>query len=121
MPHNGEARRSGTAGLWGAETPVRVLTGGFPSWLCGSLVLADQAAEDFPTLQVDAVEIDRSRRSRGWLRRSQASRSMGTVEVIVPLVLGQHATQVTPSIDQEPISALAAVRLPKMSSGQVRA
>jgi hypothetical protein len=36
--------------VWGAETRVRVLTGGFLFWLCGSLVLVDHAAQDFLTL-----------------------------------------------------------------------
>jgi hypothetical protein len=37
----------------------------FPSWLY--VVLADQAVEDFLTLQADRVEVDGSHRSQGWL------------------------------------------------------
>jgi hypothetical protein len=85
--------RHSVCATWGAETRVRVLTGGFPSWLCGSLVLADQAIEDFLTLQADPVEVDGSHRSRGWLRRSQASRSMGTVEVVVAVGTENHVTR----------------------------
>ena len=85
--------------LWGSRTRLLVLT-----WDLGdSLVLADEAAEDGPTLDPRLGEVGDRVVGPG---RPELAAAMGTAPVVVSLVLGQDGPQMPLAEDQHPVGDL---------------
>ena len=98
------SRPSGGCGLCRARTRTLPLSSCFPGSLRCPRVLADQAVEDLPALD-PAGHVDRL---IGFVqRRRLLPRLMGPMLVVMPRVLGQDLPEVSFTVDQQVVEALA--------------
>jgi hypothetical protein len=69
-------------------------------FLCGSLVFADEAAEDGPALDPLSGQVGGR---VVWLGRAELAAAMRAAPVVVGLVLGQDRPQMPLAEDQHPV------------------